>query len=61
MTANQELYAKALEIAVLILGKQTLTANMKMSDFQMKFMDHHDLAVKTAKKIIDDAPRLIPE
>jgi hypothetical protein len=60
MTANQELYAKALEIAVLILGKQTLTADMDMARFQQKIMDRHNLALKIAQKIID-APHLILE
>jgi hypothetical protein len=34
MPANQEIYAKALEIAVLLLGNQGMTANMEMAQFQ---------------------------
>jgi hypothetical protein len=60
MTPDQELYAKALEIAVLILGELTLTTNMSMSDFQQKIGHHHELALKIAQKILN-APKLIRE
>jgi hypothetical protein len=56
MTADQELYAKSLEIAVLLLGKQTMTTNMQMSQFQQKIMNYHALALQIAQKIID-APK----
>jgi hypothetical protein len=40
MTANQELYAKALEIAVLILGRQGLEASMTDSEFNKRIFFH---------------------
>jgi hypothetical protein len=60
MTVNQELYAKALEITVLMLGNQGITANMHLDQFQMKIMDYDNLARKIAQKIIN-APGLIPD
>jgi hypothetical protein len=44
MTANQELYAKALEIAVLILGRQCLEALMTNSEFSKRIFFHNKLA-----------------
>jgi hypothetical protein len=56
MTANQELYAKALEIAVLILGRQGLEASMSDADFNNKIFFHNKLAMQLVHHIIAATP-----
>jgi hypothetical protein len=53
MDANQELYAKSLEIAVLLLGKTNILWNEKQSDFNVKFLKYRDLAKFIADDILN--------
>jgi hypothetical protein len=54
MNPNQELYAKALEIAVLLLGpRNDFVTDGKQSTFNIKFQDYRNLAVFIAKDIVN--------
>jgi hypothetical protein len=60
MTSDQELYAKALEIAVLMLGKSLRPERqqeLNKLSYQRMVDDYADLAKEVAKKILD-APKI---
>jgi hypothetical protein len=54
MTPNQELYAKALEIAVSLLGNTTITGTENLSTFNKRFQNYRSLAILIGKDILKD-------
>jgi hypothetical protein len=58
MNAKEEIYGKALGIAVLVLGKKNITEDMSESVFQQRIMKYDHLASQIARHIIDAAARI---
>jgi hypothetical protein len=60
MTPNQELYATALRIAVMLLGPKNVAPDGKQSTFNLKFQDYRNIAKFIAADIHNDPKGLTP-
>jgi hypothetical protein len=60
MTPNQELYAKALELAVSLLGNTTITGTENQSTFNRRFQNYHNLAILIGRDILNDPLLSLP-